>query len=574
MIIGIDLGTTNSLAAYWQDGQSHLIPNALGHVMTPSVVSLDDDNALLIGQTAKERLITHPHLSISSFKRIMGTQQKITLGKHHFSPEELSSFILRSLKEDAEKHLDQPITEAVITVPAYFNDQQRRATQSAGTLAGLHVKRILNEPTAAALAYGLHQHHDDEEGKIIVLDLGGGTFDVSIIDVFDGIMEVRASAGDNFLGGNDFDDAIVEWFCQQTHLPLPNIFSSDLKHRNNFNYLRAAAEKARRHLDTHDSAFIEVTIDEEAFSAHLTTNMFNQLCAPLLARLTTPLRRALNDARILPEKISSLVLAGGGTRMPIVRKTAAKLLESFPLYHLNADHVVALGAAVQAGLAMRDAALSDIVLTDVAPYTLGIAVVDTHFSESSQALWMSPIIERNRSVPISRTQTFQPVSDYQTSTLIRIFQGEHRLVDNNILLGKIELMLPPGKKNEQIFDVRFTYTIDGLLEVVAYSRTGEFEERIVIEQHSGNLSLDDIEQRLEELNHLKIPPRDQAENRQILAQAERLYMEYTGEKRKEIGNIISYFHNALQYNKYDLLEEITPQIKQILSNFENTGVLR
>lgn len=568
MIIGIDLGTTNSLVSYWADGQAHLIPNALGQLITPSVVSLNDDDTLLVGQTAQERLITHPSHTVASFKRLMGTQKKLSLGAKEFTAEELSSFVLRALKEDAEAFLKQPITEAVITVPAYFNDGQRKATYAAGSLAGLQVKRVLNEPTAAALAYGLHHHEDHNDGKIIVLDLGGGTFDVSIIDVFDGIMEVRASAGDNFLGGNDFDTAIIRWFATQTDINLPDLLEPSTDAENTLGRLRVAAEKARRTLDTEETALIDVDLNTLRFSAPLTRDIFRQIVEPLLTRMTTPLRRALNDTHLDLQSVGSLVLAGGATRMPIVRQLAATLLKRFPLHHINADHVVALGAAVQAGLVMRDAALEDIVLTDVAPYTLGIAVAHSYDGKTTEADFMSPIIDRNSSVPVSRTQRFYPVRDYQKKIHLRIFQGEHRLVKENVPLGDFTFPLPQGTINEQAFDVCFTYTINGLLEVITRPHKGGETRRLVIEQQSGSLSAEDIEQRLSELAELKIPPRDQAKNRQLLARAERLYMDYTGQQRHEIGRMITYFEEALNGHDYERLEELIPQVEDILEQLD------
>ena len=542
MILGIDLGTTNSLAALWRGGAPVLVPNALGQVLTPSVVSLDKTGEILVGAAARDRLSSHPELSVAAFKRFMGTSREFPLGPRRFRAEELSAFVLRALKADAEAFLGQPVEEAVITVPAYFNDAQRKATRIAGELAELKVERLLNEPTAAALAYGLQARAAGREGKILVFDLGGGTFDVSLLDCFDGVMEVRASTGDNFLGGEDFVDAIVAWFLNEIGVPLPDPAALPAW----WGTLRRQAEQAKRQLTDRQEAEIELTSDGRIRCARLSRERFAALAEPLLQRLRRPVERALQDARIRPEALSEIVLAGGATRMPMIRRLAAQLFGRLPLVQVNPDEVVACGAAVQAGLKQRDAALREVVLTDVAPYTLGVEVVDEISPGNSHPGRFLPVIERNTVVPASRTRRVNALHDYQTKVVVPIYQGESRLVKDNIFLGSLRLDLTPAPARDQVIDIRFSYDINGLLEVSAASVLNGKRERVVIESNPGVLSPAEIEERLAALTQFQILPRDRAEHRALIARAERIYEERLGEQRRQVGQETSRFEAALE----------------------------
>ncbi|MEK6348304.1 MAG: molecular chaperone HscC [Burkholderia sp.] len=430
-IIGIDLGTTHSLTAVWKDGAPVLIPNVLGEFLTPSCVGIDDDGSVLIGRAALHRLHTHPDLTAANFKRYMGTTRKLRLGQADYRPEELSSFVLRALKADAEAYLGHPVDQAVITVPAYFNDTQRKATRAAGDLAGLNVARLINEPTAAALAYGVHER--DAERKFLIFDLGGGTFDVSIIDIFDGVMEIRASAGDNMLGGEDFTGVLVDAFIARHRLDAERLRARPVELQR----LLHEAESAKRALTTGGSARISLTLDGTAHDMAITAAEFETLCAPLLDRLRQPVTRALRDARIPLDQLDDVILVGGATRMPVVRRVASLLFGRLPAGALNPDEAVALGAAVQAGLKQRDAALEEIVMTDVAPYSLGVEVstqlAPNRFSEGT----FLPLIERNTTVPASRAQTLYTKHDNQTRVNLKVYQGESHAVADNILLGNL-----------------------------------------------------------------------------------------------------------------------------------------
>lgn len=538
MIIGIDLGTTNSLIAVWRDGGPVLVPNQLGQILTPSAVSIDDEGSLLIGAAARDRLLTHPQQTAAAFKRAMGTEHVFQLGQQRFTAEELSALILGSLKADAERHLGDSVSEAVVTVPAYFNEAQRRATKTAAALAGLKVERLLNEPTAAALAYGVHQGGAGET-RTMVLDLGGGTFDVSILDMFDGVMEVRASAGDNFLGGEDFTSLIMDAFIaavgKEAGLPPRQHETAD--HAP----LRRAAEVAKRALTDAETHEIAIVNRGRSLRWTITRTGFEALCEPLARRIKLPIERALRDARIEPGEIANLVMAGGATRMPVFRRLIARLFQRLPITPINPDEVVAHGAAVQAGLKMRDAALEDTVMTDVAPFSLGVETATTRDNMVVATGLFSPIIERNTVIPVSRSTTLSTLHDNQSLVNLRVYQGESRLVADNVLLGEQDVPLPPRRPKGQQLEVRFTYDTSGLLEVeTRVASTGQ-TRRLVLQGGGGGMSEEEIGSRLQALSALKVHPRDQAENRAVMARAERLHAERLGDERREAAAMIDQF---------------------------------
>jgi molecular chaperone HscC len=562
MIIGIDLGTTNSLAAVWKDGAPHLVPNALGVYLTPSCVSIDEDGSVLVGQAARDRLQTHPGVSAALFKRYMGSDKTFQLGQRHFRAEELSALVLRALKADAEALLGEPVTEAIITVPAYFSDGQRKATRIAGQLAGLHVERMVNEPTAAALAYGLHQ--DDDATQFLVFDLGGGTFDVSILEMFEGVMEVRATAGDNFLGGEDFVNEIVQLFVRETALPAAAQEDGGLMQQ-----LVARSEAAKRTLSDAATARIAVRWEEKEYALLLDQERFNAISEPLLARLRSPVERALRDASIRAADIDNIVLAGGATRSPIVRQMVTRMFGRFPAMDLNPDEVVARGAAVMAGLKARDAALKEVVMTDVCPYSLGVETVHRMPNGGEVDGYFSPIIERNTVVPASRVQAYVPVRDGQKNLVFEIFQGEARLVRDNIPLGKLNVPLPSLPRSEASVDVRFTYDVNGLLEVEATVRATQEVHRLVIQGNSGVLDEIEIATRLAALSELKIHPRDKIENRSLLAQGERLFQQLRGDPRSRLGDEISRYEASLESQDEHQIRPARERLRQAIGYFEH-----
>src|SRR5262245_38165597 len=372
MIAGIDLGTTNSLVAVWRDGEARLVPNALGEFLTPSIVAVDDNGEILIGRPAAERMLTRPDLTTALFKRHMGTNKATRLGNRDFRPEELSSLVLRSLKRDVEMWTSETVDEVIISVPAYFNDTQRKATRIAGELAGLKVERLINEPTAAALAYGLSSQQP--ETQFLIFDLGGGTFDVTIVELFEGVIEVRATAGDNFLGGEDFVSVLIDRFlvwAASAEGPTRKDVQSDPRL---YQIIRREAERAKRQLTSAQEVSMNVPWKDTVLRFPFTDALAEEWFEPVLQRIRQPVERALRDANIRPSQLSEVLLVGGATRMPLVRSLVARMFGRFPDTRINPDEAVALGAAIQAGLKARDAALREVVLTDVCPYTLGVEI--------------------------------------------------------------------------------------------------------------------------------------------------------------------------------------------------------
>ena len=570
MIIGIDLGTTHSLAAYWRDGQAHIIPNALGENLTPSVVGMDDDGSVLVGKAARERLQTHPQLTTALFKRYMGSERQVQLGQQRFRPEELSSMILRSLKADAEALLGEPVDEAIITVPAYFSDAQRKATRHAGELAGFKVERLLNEPTAAALAYGMLD--SGQESKFLVFDLGGGTFDVSILELFDGVMEVRASAGDNFLGGEDFVNLLVQQFMLksglQKRLGKGGVLDARQQQR-----LLDEAERAKRKLSEQPRASMLLRFPDQEYEWVIDEDEFGTLAEPLLQRLRQPVERALRDATIRASELDNVVLAGGATRMPLVRKLVSRMFGRIPAMHLNPDEAIALGAAIQAGLKMRDSALEEIVMTDVSPYSLGINISLQIGPNQYDPGHFLPIIERNSTVPVSRLKSITTVSDNQKELTVAIFQGESRLVKDNVYLGKIDFAIPQKKAGEISVDIRFTYDISGVLEAEAkIKQTGEVH-KVIITDNPGVMTREQMEQRMRELADLKIHPRDQMENRTVIAHADRLYEQSLGDLRSFLAHHIARFQATLETQDPDQIRHARAQLQKILEQIEHESYL-
>ncbi|MDF2903572.1 MAG: hscC [Bacillus sp. (in: firmicutes)] len=536
-IVGIDLGTTNSLISYWNNDRVQMIPNAFGSNLTPSVISVDENQEIFVGQIANERLISYPHLTIATFKRYMGTSKTFKLGKYKFLPEELSSFVIRSLKQDAEAYLGEPIYEAVISVPAYFNDAQRRATKRAGELAGLKVERLINEPSAAACAYGLHQKKT--ETKFLIFDLGGGTFDVSIVELFENVIEVKAIAGDNYLGGEDFTNVLVSAFVQYHKINDKNI------EQKAYGMIKKQAELCKQSLSNHTTGTMNCLINGKTLEFNMDRSEFSTVAKELLNRLRVPVEKALRDASIKADELDSVILVGGATRMPVIHTLVSKLLGRFPSSSLNPDEVVAIGAGIQAAMKERNIALREVVLTDVCPYTLGIETAVPSGCGYYEDGHFAPIIERNTTVPVSKVERFCTISDNQSYINVKIFQGEGRLTKSNITLGVIKMEVPSAPAGQQTVDVRFTYDINGILEVEVNAVKTGLRKRIVIEENPGILSKIDIENRLETLANIKIHPRDRQENQLLLARGERLFEESLGELRMEIATLLHQFEGVI-----------------------------
>lgn len=563
MILGIDLGTTHSLISYLKDGVPEVIANAHGEFLTPSVVSVDENGMLIVGATAKERLFKYPDHTIASFKRLMGSTTVVKLGNHAFKPEDLSALILRSLKADAEAVLKQEVREVIISVPAYFNDQQRKATRLAGELAGLTVIQLLNEPTAAALFHGIQDR--DTEAKFLIFDLGGGTFDVSILEKFDGIMEVHATGGDSFLGGDDFTQVLVDWFIQQTNTATNNKNNAALMAA-----IRFAADAVKRKLSTQATAEMSVLVEGVPKTLTISQETFEAQCKPLLERLRAPIERALRDARLRTTDLDEVVLVGGATRMPIVRKLVAQLFARLPSRYIDPDQTIALGVAVCAGLRLRNEAFSEVVLTDVCPHSLGVRISE----EDGRGGWFRdiflPIIERNTVIPASRVRTICTISDNQAHLNVEIYQGESRSCSNNVKLGAVSMAIPPKPAGEVSLSVRYTYDINGILDVdVEVEQTG-VTSNLLIKELAGNVSDADIERRRQELAALKIHPRDQAENRFVLERANRLYEQFLGYERQQVGDLLSRFNSVLETQDVLAIDKARQELTHALDYLEHS----
>ncbi|WP_243039650.1 molecular chaperone HscC [Dyella sedimenti] len=560
MIVGIDLGTTHSLIGTFGDEGAVLFPNALGEYLTPSVVSVDDEGHVIVGQAARDRMVSHPEASVATFKRWMGTPRETRLGPHNFRPEELSALILRSLIADAEAVTGEKVAEAVISVPAYFSDAQRKATRAAGELAGIRVERLINEPTAAALAYGLQEQHDG--ARFLVFDLGGGTFDVSVLEMFEGVVEVHASAGDNFLGGEDFLDALETAFAADQQLSLDELTPQER------GQLRRRLEQAKRELGANAVARMEWRRDERPFAWEIDEERFARLCEPLVQRMRTPLERAMRDARLQPAQLDEIVLVGGASRMPLVARMVSRMFGRLPLRHVNPDQAIALGACVAAGLKSRDQRLDEVILTDVCPYTLGTKVSRRDDKGNEQTGFFAPIIHRNSTVPVSREEVFQPMRDHQAKLTLEVYQGENPMVERNIKLGELEIPLPPKRTAaENAVRLRFTYDINGVLQVEAELIATRQHYELVLEQNPGLLDPAEIRKRLAALQDIKIHPRHKQENIAILARAERLYEEYVA-ARAQLQQWIAYFRSILDSQDEQLIREHRRQFGEALDTLE------
>lgn len=538
MIVGIDLGTSNSLVAYFSEEGPKIIPNRLGKNLTPSIVSIDEEGQFYIGETAREQMLLNPDCGASVFKRTMGSQKKYTLSDKEFTSEELSSFVLRSLKEDAEHFLNEPITEAVISVPAYFNDQRRRATKRAGELAGLKVERIISEPTAAAIAYGLYQKN--QNFKFLVFDLGGGTFDVSILELYDSIIEVRAVAGDNFLGGEDFTNVLVEiFFSKVSELNINELTINQLI------YIHKQAELCKLNFSESNTSVFRCVINEREYEITIDINEYERHCKDLLEKIKEPIKRSLSDANIRISEIDKIIMVGGATKLPIIRSFVSKLFKMIPDSTISPDEAVVLGAAIQAAMKERNEAVKEIILTDVCPFTLGTEVTRDYGDDYYIDGLFLPIIERNTIIPASRTERLYTARDNQTKIRINILQGESRFAKNNLSLGELNIDIPQGKKGEQAIDVTYTYDVNSILEVQVTSLSTGKTVKQVIKSNDVTMTDEEIAERLDELSYMKIHPRDREENKLLLLQGERCYEESIGINRMLIENALSRFESIL-----------------------------
>ncbi|NLF44520.1 MAG: molecular chaperone DnaK [Syntrophomonadaceae bacterium] len=541
-VVGIDLGTTNSAIAVMEGNEAVIITNAEGERITPSVVGFSKTNERLVGRIAKRQAITNPERTVLSIKRRMGTDYTVAIDNKKFTPQEISAMILQKMKSDAEAYLGQPITQAVITVPAYFTDAQRQATKDAGKIAGLEVLRIINEPTAAALAYGL-----DKEGTqvILVFDLGGGTFDVSILEIGDGVFEVKSTSGNNRLGGDDFDDKIINWLIEE----FKKEQGIDLKNdKMAMHRLKEAAEKAKHELSgviTTDINIPYITATQDGplhLEKTLTRAKFDEMTAELVERTMGPARQALKDSGLKASDIDKVILVGGSTRIPAVQEAIKNFIGKEPFKGINPDEVVAAGAAIQAGVLAGD--VTDVVLLDVTPLSLGIETLGGVFTR---------IIERNTTIPTAKSQIFTTAADNQTSVDVHVLQGERKMAENNVTLGRFQLAgIPAAMRGVPQIEVKFDIDVNGIVHVTAKDMATSKEQTITITSSTG-LNDEDIDRMVKDAEKYaeeddkrlqEIETRNNADN--MIYQAEKLVKENEEQMDEESKEAISKAREELQ----------------------------
>lgn len=553
-ILGIDLGTTNSLGAVYRNGKVELIPNRFGSFLTPSVVSVTEDGSVVTGQIAKERLITHPKDTAFSFKKNMGSDQKYNLGGKTFLPEELSGFLVSAIVEDAKEYMGEEIKDVIISVPAYFHDKQRVATKRAGALAGVNVKRIVNEPSAAALA----SYFDTQNEQLfLVFDFGGGTLDVSIVDCFDTMVEILAVSGDNHLGGDDFNEAVAEGFLREHQLQRGNLSEKE------YAILLRQAEKCKIALSTEKEVKMTAVLGGQTYQSVYTNERMMRESSAVWKRIQTVLRRALRDSRVEVEDIDAVILAGGSGKMPLVQSYMEQLFDQTPLVTGFSDQLIARGLGLVCGVMERKDEVRDYILTDICPFTLGTGVNN---EADPKHPYMSAIIERNTILPCSRIQRFSTASDYQKEVKIEILQGEEPYAEDNVQLGLITTMVPKKKRGQESVDVRFTYDINGILEVeVTVVSTGKSVTKVL----SQSMDEKELARRMKQLEKLKVHPKDMTENQLILERLQALYEEALPETRDRLMYHIRNFESTLAEQDARRIRKYREFLEHMIASLEH-----
>ncbi len=566
--IGIDLGTTNSVAAVMVDGSITVLKNSLDEYLTPSVVALDpQDRSLVVGRAAREILTLAPDKAAAAFKRGMGSDDSWNLGEHKgLGAVELSAMVLRRIREDVSRSLGQDVEHCVITVPAYFDEDQRFATIKAGELAGLKVERILNEPTAAAMAYGLH--NAEREMEFLVFDLGGGTLDVCVMELFEGVLQVRSTAGESHLGGEDFTRRLASCALEELGISFEDV---EFRDAEAYGRLLRQAEMAKRRLSLEDETeFVIPAIDgitRAPMNLTLDRAAVQTAWKPLLDRIVTPIRAALRGASLRSADLDEVILVGGATRMPCVRDLVRSIINREPLDVLDADLAVVQGAALQASLCMRDSAVEDLVVTDVISHSMGVNVTKV-IGHKHVSGYFSPVIHRNTVIPTSRTESFHTLSDNQTFITFEIYEGESRRVSENRRIGELTVRGIPKGPRGKVVDVTFTYDLNGLLEVEAtIVDTGRKLAR-VFQRGSTLLSDESLEKARKRLQKLKEDPRRDPQVRDLLLRAEVLWRESDADLRPAIEHAIDQFEGILASRNPKSIKDAIARLREFCDQFD------
>lgn len=553
-VIGIDLGTTNSLAAYWKDGKVRLIPmgdgdgglgpgypeeaesgnsecppmndaDMDGEVLLPSVVGYVEGEGFVVGSSAKERLLTYSEDTAGSFKRFMGTAKEYQLGGRAYTPMELSAMVLERIRKSAEFFLKEEIQEAVITVPAYFNDKQRSDTKKAAQVAGLKVERLINEPSAAALAYRMEYGQEDK--TLLVFDFGGGTLDLSYVECFDNVIEIIAVAGDNHLGGDDVDQAISDYFCRENGIEAEELTAGERAG------LKRLAERAKWAMASEKEVLMELEIGGRRCRAALNQEVLFSVCMPLFTKIRQLFVHLLEDADSRVSAIDDLIMVGGSSKLGVVKRFLTELLGKEPIVLGETDRVVAYGAGIYAGIRQRKEEIKDLLLTDVCPFTLGIGVNNRANRDKNI---LSPMIERNSTLPASHKGRFVTTCDFQKEIRVAIYQGEEYYVDDDVFLGEVTIEVVPKPVGQAWVDVQFTYDINGILHVAVTNELGERRQVLLANQ---TLSEAELQRYVREMEKIMLPPIQQPENQEMLARFLEYYENSTGQKRERIAFMTS-----------------------------------
>lgn len=563
MILGIDLGTTNSLAAVYRDGVPVIIKSRVGKKQIPSVVSVDENGVFYAGDVARERMETYPKDTVSVFKRDMGTEKTFLIGEKELKAEELSAIVLRNIKEDAEHFLGEKLEEAVISVPAFFSNPQRKAVLRAGELAGFNVRQIINEPTAAAMAYSINEmktHTEDEDEKVLmVLDLGGGTFDISVIEVNGNIIEVVSVCGNNQLGGEDFTNILIELFLEKN-----NIKGTLSKKEEKL--LWRQAENAKRMLSSEQNGKMNCVIGEKQYSYEITESEYEESCFGLLEQIRKLSMQAVKDSKYNPEDISEILMVGGGMRLSVVQKMIRKMLGREITYNINPDEAVVSGAALQGCLLEKNNMVKDIIMTDICPHELfDIASCSTSFDKY---VCKQVMFQRNTTIPAKRKRHYSGICVSGSRLNVALYQSTGKYFDKEILLGEMSMIVPETENGRFNYDYTIICDINGIIKMEAYIHENDYRKELILQNENCELTMEEAKKRMEELDYLKSGPFEDEENKLIYAKAERVYEECSESERNIINSYLTEFESAMKNEDEEEIFNTRKQLEQLLNRLD------